>query len=253
MSVEVWKSFFDLAAVILLFLTFLAGAGVLFTGNVINRRQAAQLKQFDSDLTRAKSDLASQQERAAKAEGNIALAEQHSAEANAKAEGFRLEIAKANEESARAQAQVAGARADAAKANLELARLKLPRQLSAEQQKSVVAVLVAWPRQRFSFSVSGDSEALDLLTILRGVLKCSGWVQEPPVGFGDINIGDAALGYGRGVIIRFSPTASPQTVAIANALADVLVANGVASKAERDARISDPKSLNVLVGTKPLA
>jgi hypothetical protein len=44
-SVESWKSFFDVATVALLFLTFLAGAGVLLTGNIINERQSKQLRQ----------------------------------------------------------------------------------------------------------------------------------------------------------------------------------------------------------------
>ena len=118
MSVEALKSLFDIAAVILLGLTFLAGAGVLITGNIINKRQEGKLRQFDTDLTGAKTELANQQERAAKAEANIAIAEQHSAEANAKAEGFRLDIAKSNEAAVKAQAQVAGAMAEAAKATL---------------------------------------------------------------------------------------------------------------------------------------
>jgi hypothetical protein len=41
---------------------------VLITGNVINERQGEKLRKFDSDLTGAKSELAIQQERAAKAE-----------------------------------------------------------------------------------------------------------------------------------------------------------------------------------------
>jgi hypothetical protein len=107
MTVESWKSVCDVLAVALLFLTFLAGAGVLFTGSIINGRQTQRLRTFDVDLTAAKTELATQQTRAAKAEGDIALATQHAAEADAKAEGFRLDIAKANEESEKAQAQVA--------------------------------------------------------------------------------------------------------------------------------------------------
>jgi hypothetical protein len=108
-SVEGWKSLFDTATVVLLFLTFAAGAGVLFTGNIINKRQEGKLHRFDVDLTGAKTELAKQQERAAKAEASIALAAQYAAEANTKAEGFKLEIAQANEAAARAQAQVASA------------------------------------------------------------------------------------------------------------------------------------------------
>ena len=45
MSVEAWKSAFDIATVVLLFLTFAAGAGVLITGNIINKRQTGKLHQ----------------------------------------------------------------------------------------------------------------------------------------------------------------------------------------------------------------
>lgn len=177
-------------------------------------------------------------ERAGKAQASLGLAEQHAAEANSKAEGFRLNIAEAN--------------ARAAEANLALEKLKTPRQLTSEQQAKIVAILTAWSGQRFSFSVAGDTEALNLLNTLRGVLAKSGWVKEVPVGFGDVSIGDAAAAYGTGVIIRFSPSATPETMEIASSFAEALAANGIASKPERDARVSDPKLLNVLVGTKPL-
>jgi hypothetical protein len=72
MSVEAWKSLFDVLTVVLLGLTFAAGAGVLITGNIINRRQEEKLRNFDVDLTAAKAGLAAQQERAAKAEEQLA-------------------------------------------------------------------------------------------------------------------------------------------------------------------------------------
>ena len=71
MSVEALKSFFDIGTVILLFLTFAFGAGVLVTGSIINSRQDKQLRQFDKDLTDAKTELGKQQERAALAERSL--------------------------------------------------------------------------------------------------------------------------------------------------------------------------------------
>ena len=100
MSVDLWKAFFDGAAVVLVAVSFFAAGGALLTGRIINHRQSAQLNKFDSDLTAAKSDLAKQQERAAKAESGIASAEQHAAEAN-KAAGD------ANEKAAKAQLELA--------------------------------------------------------------------------------------------------------------------------------------------------
>ncbi len=66
MSVEAWKS--------------ICYVGTVVTGNKINEKQAAQLRQFDKDLIGAKKGVA---------------------DANVRAEGFRLEIAKTNESAAK--------------------------------------------------------------------------------------------------------------------------------------------------------
>jgi hypothetical protein len=50
MSLEGWKSLFEIGGVILLFLTFIFGAGVVITTNRINERQAERLRQFDKSL-----------------------------------------------------------------------------------------------------------------------------------------------------------------------------------------------------------
>jgi hypothetical protein len=68
---EAVKSIFEIAGVILLFLTFVVGAGVLLIGNKINERQAERLRQFDKDLTEAKAALTKQQERAIEAERRL--------------------------------------------------------------------------------------------------------------------------------------------------------------------------------------
>ena len=147
MSIEALKSFFDVGTVVLLFLAFAFGAGVLITGNIINARQSNQLRQFDKDLTEAKTELGKQQERAANAERSAA-------DAKKTAEGFRLDIAKSNERAAEADQKAAEANEragtlekDAAslnkKAELErlervkLAELVQPRFLSLEQQSEL--------------------------------------------------------------------------------------------------------------------
>src|SRR5215469_12992487 len=78
MTVEGAKSIFDWGTVILAFLTFAFGAGVLITGNIINKQQAEKQRQFDKDLTSAKeqlvassTEMAKQQERAATAEKEL--------------------------------------------------------------------------------------------------------------------------------------------------------------------------------------
>jgi hypothetical protein len=62
MSIEAWKSVFDWGAVGLILLTFAFGAGALITGNKINKLQESRLRQFDKDLTDAKTALGKQEE-----------------------------------------------------------------------------------------------------------------------------------------------------------------------------------------------
>jgi len=71
MSVESWKAFFDIGTIVLLLLTGVFAAGIFFTGNIINDRQAEQLRHFDKELTSAKIELGKQQERAAIAERHL--------------------------------------------------------------------------------------------------------------------------------------------------------------------------------------
>jgi hypothetical protein len=60
------------------------------------------LKAKDVEIGALGKTTADANERATKAQGSLAVAEQHSAEANAKAEGFRLDIAQANARAAEA-------------------------------------------------------------------------------------------------------------------------------------------------------
>lgn len=60
-SLEFWKNLFEVSGVVLLLLTFIAGAGVVGFSRKLNDRQGAQLRQFDKDLTDAKTKLGGQQ------------------------------------------------------------------------------------------------------------------------------------------------------------------------------------------------
>lgn len=257
MSVEWWKSFFEVGGVILLFLTFAFGAGVLVTGNLVNKKQAERLRVFDSELTSAKTDLARQQERAAKAEGSIKSAEQQAAEANAKAEGFRLSIAKANESVAEAQAQVAGATAEAARANLELARIKMPRSLSPEQQRHVASLLARFSGTDFAFVVFGDPESLALLYEIDSALQQAGWnrVAAPPAFGSDIGFntprGMVSQVNDVGLKVSFPPDV-PTMEPIVRAVASAISAEGVPCEPHFSDRLKGTKIILISVGQKRL-
>lgn len=238
MSVETWKSFFDTATVVLLFLTFLAGAGVLLSGNVINRRQAGQLKEFDAGLTKAKTDLAAQQERAANAEGQIVSAQREAAEASAKAEKFRLDIATAN---------AAASEANERTATLELESLKLREQLVAqgpresilrgEIRKKLIDALKPFAGQKVDvrrsasvIEVNGSvvmstpigDDTIGLSQTLVSILREAGWNSPSTPLLSDFQ--------GQGLKVEIAPGFSAETLRRARVLADALRAIPLATE-----------------------
>ena len=68
MSVDFWKTVFDWASVVLVGLTFIAGAGALITGRILNDRQSMRLQQMNEVLTKAETDLETQKGLTAKAQ-----------------------------------------------------------------------------------------------------------------------------------------------------------------------------------------
>lgn len=196
MSVELWKTIFDWAAVVLVGLTFIAGAGALITGKVLSDRQseiiASKDRQAALDSKAKDLQIATLTDRATKAEGDIATADKNAADANAKAEGFRADIANANESAEQARAQVATATAEAAKANLELARIKAPRSLAISSE--TLEALRAFPGTEYTFSgASADQESVDFLKQIDGALQGVGWKRvnpEPPTVIGVNPFGD---------------------------------------------------------------
>jgi len=154
---ESWKTIFDIAAVILLFLTFAAGTGAFIFGNIVNKRQAVQLRQVDSDLTDAKTALGKQQERSAKLEaGNITLktdletAKTESRNAESRLAGEQRKTAKAQEEAAKAQLALN-------KYVDNVARRQRPREIDG---KALVKLLEGKPKARVELLYNpNDSEA----------------------------------------------------------------------------------------------
>src|SRR5882762_3986304 len=147
MSLEAWKSFLEWGGIVLLAATVFFGAGALLVNSRLSALQAEKLRQFDKDLTDAKTDLGKQQERAAKAEAQIAsadaaskdavakvaIAEARVAEASAKAESFRLDIAKADQHAAEATKIAEQERIERLKLEAQVA----PRRLIPEHHKTL--------------------------------------------------------------------------------------------------------------------
>ena len=158
MTVEGLKVIFDWIAVILLFLTFAAGVGVLITGNIINERQGQQLRQFDKDLTGAKTELSKQQERAADADARVA--------------GLEQDAASAKTEMAKQQARAATAE----RSLLELRQKIKGRTLTAEQKQEFIALTKNIPKGPLSVTaMDGDPESIAFAKQLVAMFKDAGW------------------------------------------------------------------------------
>jgi hypothetical protein len=251
MSIEVLKSIFDYAAVVLLGLTFLAGLGVLITGNVINARQARQLQQFDVDITKAKTDLGRQQERAANADARVAGLEKDASDAKATQQRVETELAKQKERTASAEK----AASDAA---LALARLKQPRYLSPEQQETLIATLTPFAGQHFAFAVFPDPEPLALLRLLDTTLKSAGWVRVPSqigrVGGIAVEVAGetAATIFDTGIEAFIAPDDS-ESVPAQSALCSVLRACALSCETHRTPQLAGktPRAITISIGKKP--
>jgi hypothetical protein len=159
MPVELWKSIFDWTAVFLAAGAFVAGAGALITGNILNERQDAQLKQFDKDLTGAKSALAAQQERASIADGKL--------------EGLAHDTATAKTEMAKQQTRAATAEQNL----LELKERIKPRRLTDKQSQDFVAILKKLPNAELKagWTAGGGDEGFKFLQQLLPLFVQAHW------------------------------------------------------------------------------
>ncbi len=100
MSLELWKSIFEYGGVILLFLTFVFGAGVVIATNRINERQAGELRDFNKKLTDAQTELEKQKERASIADGKVAGLQTAASDAKAAQQRVEKDLAVAQKEAA---------------------------------------------------------------------------------------------------------------------------------------------------------
>ena len=161
MSVEAWKSLFDVAAVVLLFLTFAAGAGVLITGNVVNKRQEEKLRKFDGDITRAKSDLTLQV-------GHVAVLQKEASDARAAQQQVGIELEKQRQRTAEAE-----------KTLLALTKRQGNRHIS---EHSVRVSLQGKPAGRvIIWYQPNDPEAYWFSFQIMGELMSAGWIASQPV------------------------------------------------------------------------
>jgi hypothetical protein len=292
MSLEGWKTTFEIIGVALLFFSFLAGAGALIFSNKVSAVKDEQLRKFNKELTKAQGDLADAVARGKDADARILEAQRGATDANAKAEGFRLDIAKANEASVRAQAQVAGAAAEAAKAteraaeanakaeefrrdiakanesamkaearaaeaNLQLVRLKTPRWLTPEQQQHIASKISQFAGTPFDMWVNTDQDSTNLMGLILQAVTDGKWEFKPSgssIEFG----GKAGIIADIGVSVYFfgdRKDLETAALALANAInGEGITVKGCFRDSEKDAEANhrDKNNVHVMVGSKPL-
>jgi hypothetical protein len=160
MSTEGVKAFFDFGAIILLFLTFAFGVGAFVTGNVINKRQAEQLRQFDKSLTDAKTELGRQQERTANADARVV--------------GLEADAANAKSEMAKQQTRAANAE----RALLELQQRLAHRRINQSDHDRLVVSLRPFRGSKVQLTKLGDAEAAQFADDVLSILHDAGWSVE---------------------------------------------------------------------------
>jgi hypothetical protein len=172
-SLEFWKNLFEISGVVLLLLTFVAGAGVLWFSRRLNAIQAEQLRQFDKGLTDAKLELGRQQERAANADARVA--------------GLEADAANAKSEMAKQQTRAATAERDLLQLQTRLAH----RRIGPDEQTKLAAKLLPYAGSIVAVTKLGESEAGrfadDLLAVFAQAkwdvkLTFAGTMSPPPYG-----------------------------------------------------------------------
>jgi hypothetical protein len=214
MPVEWWKSFFEIGGVVLLFLTFAFGAGFMLTGKIVNQRQERQLRQFDKDLTDAKTALGKEQVRAADAAARVAGLEQDAATA-------KTEMAKQQTRAATAERSL-----------LELQQRLSHRRISKPDHDKLVASLRQYPGSVVNLRKLLESEAAQFADDVIAVFVDAKWhvnisiagVSIPPR-YGLLCSVDNTSAAGRSLasVFRALPTADVTTAGHQGVIADIIV------------------------------
>ncbi len=246
MSLEGWKAIFETGGVILLFLTFVFGAGLLIVSNRINALQDEQLREFDKKLTDARTELGKQQERAANAEHDAAEAKTTAATVNERT--LTLQKAAADAKTAQQKVEIDLAKqqektAMAERSLLQLQRRIEPRRISADEKTRLVETLSRGPKGKVSINcVLGDGEGQAFANDIDGVLKASGW-ESTGVSQSAYSGGNPV---GFGIIIRSAMNAPPYAIALQHAFFSV----GIPLAGVENSQLPEG-AVEIVVGNKP--
>lgn len=211
--------FWNNGVLIFLIMTALAAAGIVICQRLAFVR-AGQMASAQGELDAAKEHEArTERDRVrtdlAKAQESLGLAEQHSAEADAKAEGFRLDIAKANERAAEANRIAEQER---------LARRQLERRLADR-------ILLPQQVQAFSASLSFAKGVGVDIGVLGQILEIANFTKQIADALRAAGIAvrqwDVSNVSGRGVLVGTKPESGTLPLRLATSLVERLRSFGI--------------------------
>jgi hypothetical protein len=112
-------------------------------------------------------------------------------------------------------------------------------------------ILSPFAGQTFSFTVLGDTEPTDLMSMIETVLMSSGWVRVPSQ-IGDVETSGAGMiAGGVGVETQMPLRGDPKAWECAKILASALTAEGIVSSAKLSPALKNPQAINIMIGKKP--
>jgi hypothetical protein len=228
MTLEGWKSIFEIGGVTLVFLSFVFGAGALYTANRLNVLQDEQLRQFDKGLTEAKTELGKQQVLASDAVSRVA--------------GLEKDAADAKAEMAKQQARAATAE----RSLLELQGRIKDRRLSGGQYAQLLTLLkpVKPEEPTFVSSILFDGEGREYARDINKLLLEAEWTTAPePI---QSTPGNLARPVGLILVVHDGNALPSHAIALFNAF----TAAGLhPTWGQNDSM--PPARVSVLVGSKP--
>jgi hypothetical protein len=166
MTLDSWNSIFQAFTIILLFFTFLVGAGAVFTSRKIATREKMRLVNAEQSIAEADRKAAEANQKAAEAAKGTAIAVADASAAKERTVKLELETVQQREKTARAEREL-----------FELKEKIKPRQLTSANRLSLIAALaLSNPKGLVTIEcVSGDNEGIAYANQLNEALKTAGW------------------------------------------------------------------------------
>lgn len=213
MTVEELKTVFDWTALILGFLTVVAGVGILITGNIINKRQAGQIEQFDKDLRDKDVKIAEAQQEAGAANDRAGAAVERASKADERAamnEKEAARLTKEAEDERMARVQLAASISWRAPDRSLVGELARPLKPFAGQRYTIV-------------SDPGEPERLSVVSWIVLLLGDATWALEanPPSFKSEVSF------IATNIVLWVSPTAPDKVLSATRALVPAMERGGL--------------------------